>query len=103
MTIESPARNVAEMALGIQGLLIECGGAQWQAGRTPTPREDTTERSRNMVSDPTPSIVADGRRLELRAAVIAAQAAILEAHEILGQAGTNLQAAVDRWHGEARK
>jgi hypothetical protein len=94
------ARRAAELAMSLAALMADSEDAQWQAGRTPTPREDTTERSRGMVSDPTPSIVGDRRRQELRAAHDAADAALGHAITTLRDAGQDLQYAVDRWHGE---
>jgi hypothetical protein len=49
----------------------EVTDAQWQAGRTPVAREDTTERATGMVSDPTVTAVTDTRRVNLREAVLA--------------------------------
>ena len=73
--------------------LADAREAQWQPGRTPTPREDTSERSKGMVSDPTPSITADPRRQKLRAAVLEAEAvratfraALATAEEALSEA-----------------
>jgi hypothetical protein len=85
--------------LRLQALLAEAQEPQWQAGMTPQPVEDTTERSKNMTSDPTPTIVGDTRRLKLRVSV-------LEAVDALEKAGRNMQAAeahltkaLNNWQG----
>lgn len=85
--------------LRVVDLLRTDPDAQWQAGRTPVPREDTTERSKGMTSDPVPAVTLDTRRLALRAATI-------EAEETLRKAGIALQAvehhlttAHERWQG----
>ena len=68
--------------------------AQWQMGMTPTPREDTGERSKNVVSDPTPLIALDGRRLKLRDAVVNAEDALASAMETVIRVRTNLEQAI---------
>lgn len=85
--------------LRLRQLVSDSAEAQWSAGRSPVPRDDTTERSKGLVRDPTPSIVLDPRRLALRAAAI-------EAEQVLEKAGRAMQAverrlgdAFDRWQG----
>lgn len=93
------AKDFAADVLALSALLSDASEAQWQAGKTPVPREDTTERSRGLVSDPTPSTVVDGRRLALRAAVIEAETALLESQRATRKAGRNLTVAITKWHG----
>lgn len=85
--------------LRVQALLIETGDAQWQAGKTPQPREDTTERAKGQTSDPTPTIVADGRRLKLRIAVLEAEDALAKATQNLRAAEAHLTKALTDWQG----
>lgn len=92
-------KDFAADVLALSALVSDAQEAQWQAGKTPVPREDTTERSRGLVSDPTPSTVADGRRLALRAAVIDAEQALQVAQAKVRSAGRNLTEALTRWHG----
>lgn len=101
MTDPTPfdAKEFAADVLALSALLSDANEAQWQAGRTPVPREDTTERSKGLTSDPTPNIVADGRRLALRAEVIAAEQALLAARDQVKAAGRHLTDALGRWHG----
>lgn len=85
--------------LAVVGLLSEADEAQWQAGKSPVPREDTTERSQGMTSDPTPTITADERRLGLRVAVIAAERELNEANRRLSAAAHHLSEALNKWQG----
>jgi hypothetical protein len=75
--------------------------AQFQAGDTPTPRLDTTERSSGMVNDPTATIAYDGRRLALRAAVVAAERELQAADKTMSAAIRHLQDALNRSQGGA--
>lgn len=85
--------------LRLRQLLSEAGEAQWEAGHTPTPREDTTERSKGMTSDPTPNIVADTRRLALRAAVIDVEESLASAYMTLDKSAHQLARALEKWQG----
>lgn len=85
--------------LRLQQLLNDLDGAQWQAGRSPVPREDTTERSKGLTSDPTSNTVADERRLQLRAAVIEAERALASAAERLRAAERHVHDAFKKWQG----
>lgn len=98
MTAPSP-RDLAAAALRVIQLLNEVGEAQWRAGRTPVPREDTTERSKGLTSDPTPNIVADQRRLALRAAVIETEQSLEAAMKTLTAAERHLTDALTKWQG----
>ena len=40
--------------LRLRQLLDDVGDSQWRAGQSPVPKEDTTERSKGLTSDPTP-------------------------------------------------
>lgn len=91
--------NFAAAVLRVRKLLAETSEAQWQPGKTPTPREDTTERAKGMVSDPTPSAVADPRRLKLRIAVLTAQARLEKAGRQLQIAEDELTEALTDWQG----
>jgi len=84
--------------LRLTDLLREVGDAQWQAGKTPVPREDTTERSKGLTSDPTPTVAADTRRLALRLAVIEAEQALEKAGRNMQAAERHLTDALERWH-----
>lgn len=85
--------------LRLRQLVSDVGETQWQAGRTPVPREDTTERSKGLTSDLTPATVVDGRRLALRAAVIEAEQALEKAGRIMSAAERHLEKAVEAHHG----
>lgn len=86
--------------LRLRRLLADAAEPQWMAGKTPVPREDTTERSRGMVNDPVPTAATDKRRLELRAAVIAGEVALRDADAALAEAVERLEAAKARWSSE---
>lgn len=67
-------------------LLDDAAEAQWKAGATPRPIEDTTERSKGTTSDPTVHAVMDSRRRALREAVKEAEQALREAEEAMARA-----------------
>lgn len=74
---------------------------QWRAGRTPVPKEDTTERSIGLTSDPVPTVTFDTRRVALRNAVIEAERSLREARRTLDEAEASLAAALERSAREA--
>lgn len=74
-TAQQALEAVTAGYLRLSRLLSDVGDAQWRAGRTPVPREDTGIRATGLVNDPTPNITFDTRRIALRGAVIAAQKA----------------------------
>ena len=85
--------------LRLRQLLADVGDTQWEAGRSPQPREDTTERSKGTTNDPTPTIVMDTRRLALRAAVIEAEQALEKAMHNMTAAVRHLEKALEAHHG----
>lgn len=84
----------------ITKILPEAYDAQWQRAPYPTSREDSGIRGTGGNSDPTQSIVMDGRRLALRQRVVDAQRALLIAYTELRGANTKLEHALEVWHGE---
>jgi len=99
ITLPDALRAFAEEALRLASLLGQADEIQWQPSPTPKPREDTTERSKGGHGDPTASIVADDRRLAVRAAVLQAEAAIEKATVDVQGASARLEHAIDRWTG----
>lgn len=85
--------------LRVTQLLADVGNDQWRPGKSPVPKEDTTERSKGMTSDPTPSIVVDDRRLALRAAVVTAEQALEDAGKALQAAERHLSDTYTKWLG----
>lgn len=85
--------------LRLQALLAEAREPQWQAGMTPKPAEDTTERSKGQPGDPTPTIVADTRRLRLRIAVMEVEAALEKAGRAMQASEAHLTKSLDNWQG----
>lgn len=85
--------------LRLRQLLDDVGDSQWRAGQSLVPKEDTTERSKGLTSDPTPNIVVDSRRLALRAAVIEAEQALEKAGRIMQAAERHLDTNLKKWQG----
>ena len=85
--------------LRLRQLLDDVGDSQWRAGQSPVPKEDTTERSKCLTSDPTPNIVVDARRLALRVAVIEAEQALERAGLIMQAAERHLDTNLKKWQG----
>ncbi|TFC87505.1 hypothetical protein E3T24_04755 [Cryobacterium sp. TmT2-59] len=73
--------------------------SQWELGMTPTPRDDTTQRSKGTTSDPTFAIFADSRRQDLRAAVQRAEFELDEANKIMAQTRDKLRVAFYSYDG----
>lgn len=92
-------QRFAAVVLRVTRLVYEASDAQWQAGKSPVPREDTTERSKGMTSDPTPTIVADDRRLKLRLEVLKATHALNAATTELETVETRLTHALTDHQG----
>lgn len=80
--------------LRLSALLDAAAEPQWQVARSVRPREDTSERSLGVTSDPTWRAASDERRLKLRAAVVAASRARALAARQLRAAEANLSAAL---------
>lgn len=85
--------------LRLRQLVSDTAESQWRAGKTPVPKEDTTERSKGLTSDPTPTIAADARRLALRAAVIEAEQVLEKAGRAMQAVERRLNASFERWQG----
>ena len=85
--------------LRLRQLVADVGDSQWQPGVTPRAVDDTTERSKGTKSDPTPTIVVDGRRLALRAAVIEAEQALEKAGRVMQAAERHLNQKLEAHHG----
>lgn len=85
--------------LRLAQLLADVGDSQWRAGQSPVAREDTTERSKGLTSDPTPNIVVDSRRLALRVAVIEAEQALEKAGLAMQAAERHLTTNHQKWQG----
>lgn len=98
-TKSDPLEVFAANYLALRQLVADSSEAQWQAGKSPVPREDTTERSSGMTSDPTATITADSRRLKLRAAVLESDAALLNAEKAVRAARRHLSDALAAWQG----
>lgn len=96
----SAGQQLAEQALRLQAYIADVGSDQWRAGVTPVPREDTTERAKGLVSDPTPSIVADQRRQQLRQNVLEAEAFMLKAAKHLSAMTAHLDTNYQKWLGQ---
>lgn len=78
--------------------------AQWERSPSaPTPRDDTSERGKGgPISDPTFDIVADERRLALRAEIRRHEAFLAWADRGARKLDGRLCAALDAWEGEER-
>lgn len=79
--------------LRVHALIGNASEAQWKAGATPRPVDDTTERSKGTISDPTVHALLDGRRLLLRDAVIDAEKAMHDAAATLADVAARLETA----------
>lgn len=80
--------------LRVRQLLADSREAQWRAGKSPVPKDDTTERSKGLVNDPTANIVLDPRRVALRAAAVEAEGALVLADRAMRFAEARLAAAI---------
>ena len=80
--------------LRVRQLLADSREAQWRPGKSPVPKEDTTERSKGLVNDPTATTVLDPRRVALRGATLEAERALSLAARTLRVAEARLAAAL---------
>lgn len=99
---ETLARLVAlvrEESAALEAALSGALAVQWQPSPVPKPRDDTTERAKGGHGDPTPSIVADGRRLDLRAQVEASRRTLRDAAVAVRGVRRGLEIALLRWEG----
>jgi len=94
MTAASALDLGAAAFLRVDRLQMESHEAQWQKGATPHPREDTTERSKGLVNDPTFTTFADTRRQKLRSAVLRAEASRSAFLRALEESADTLEAAL---------
>lgn len=92
-------RTFTARVLRTQLLLNSASTEEWRSGSTPQPREDTTERQKNNVNDPTFSAFADPRRQALRLAADVARAELAEAVDTLTRAADRLERALERHAG----
>lgn len=90
------ARREAD-ALG--ALLPAALDAQWQAAPNPRPREDTTERSKGVTSDPTSANALDERRWALRLQIVRSERMLREAIVALRGVRRGLEMRFDEWEG----
>lgn len=98
-TVPATVKAFAEEALRLALALNAAEDIQWSAAPVLRPRDDTTERAKGGHGDPTPSITLDDRRLEVRAGVREAEAALLAGLEALRTARHKLEASIERWEG----
>lgn len=92
--------SAAATWLRLQNLLIEANEPQWGAGMTPALREDTTERSKGMTSDPTFHAVSDTRRIMLREAFVEAERAQMLMLRVMNAAANSVEKALDEANSE---
>jgi hypothetical protein len=86
--------TLTESMLVAYAVLADAAESQWQSGSTPTLREDTTERSKGMTSDPVAYATMDERRLALRAAVKATEHSLVLANKVLRAVIAHLKKAL---------
>lgn len=80
--------------LRVRQLLADSRESQWRPGRSPVAKEDTTERSKGLVNDPTATTTFDPRRVALRGATLEAERALSLAARTLRVAEARLAAAL---------
>lgn len=91
---------IAHSLPGLVRQLEQASDAQWQKSRVPSPRDDTTERSQGVRSDPTADTALDARRLRLRAAVLRAEGNLERFAEAIAANVVELDATYRAWAGE---
>lgn len=98
-TLSESIDRLAATAPGFARALAEAESVQWEIPATHSARDDTTERASG-ISDPTPRVALDERRLRVRAAVIEGER-ILEAASAEFERGTALARTVLRLYADA--
>jgi hypothetical protein len=98
MTSHAPLiADLGESVLALVDALNEAAAVQWEVPPRPLPAEDTTERSKGTISNPTLAIATDPRRLRVRAEVIAAEADIAKLAAAARARAEALTAATDTY------
>lgn len=93
-------RGLSEEIGWMLGVLDPARIAQWQKSPAPAlPDIDTTERAKGEHGDTVPTIVADGKRLALRASVVASERELCAALDSLRAQRERLSRTFDRWEG----
>lgn len=92
--------RLATVTERIDALLDEAQDAQWQSAPYPTSREESGIRGKGTTNDPTSAIALDGRRLRLRAAVVAAERELAMLQHGTAKIASRLEGAINAWHGE---
>jgi len=90
--LPAQVRRHAALVLGVASALSSVEDAQYQRARVGT-------WSDSLVSDPVGDVVANPRRLALRAAMVHAEMTIERSAQALEQTLRQLDRAVDRWSG----
>ena len=93
--IRTLAENVTELA----DALAHAEEVQWLRPAAPSLRQETTEKAKGGISNPTADITADERRLRVRAAVITGEVVAQSIAQDAATAAATLRAAVTDWAG----
>ncbi|PPG39492.1 hypothetical protein [Pseudoclavibacter sp. RFBA6] len=100
MPSDPSVQTIASELPNLLRQLEQARDAQWRRSSVPSPRDDTTERSQGVRSDPTANTALDPRRLRLRAAVLRAEGNLERFAEAVQANTAELEATYSAWAGE---
>lgn len=99
-TLPAQVRRHAELALRLASALSTISDAQYQPAQAGAPRGESLGIRSPGVSDPTGDLATDERRLELRAAGVAAELTLERSAQAMERALLALDRATSRWSGD---
>ncbi|MDR6868757.1 hypothetical protein J2Y69_003381 [Microbacterium resistens] len=98
-TTAEAIRTLGESVTELADALAHAEEVQWLQPAGPSTRQETPEKGKGGISNPTADTTADARRLRVRAAVITAELEVANIHSRAVTAAKELRAAVTDWAG----
>ncbi|WP_336628481.1 MULTISPECIES: DUF7169 domain-containing protein [unclassified Microbacterium] len=98
-TTAEALRTLGEAVTEFADALAHAEEVQWLRPAAPSLRQETSEKAKGGISNPTADITADERRLRVRAAVITGEVVAQSVTQDLATSATTLREAVTDWAG----
>lgn len=98
-TTAEAIRSLGESVTELADALAHAEEVQWLRPAAPSLRQETSEKGKGGIPNPTADITADARRLKVRAAVISGELAAQRIAQEALTAASQLRLAVAEWAG----
>lgn len=92
-------RSSGDALVRLGTALAHAADVQWSPPAAPSKRNETPEKAKHTISNPTVDTALDERRLRVRAAVIEGETTLEAIIEQAHDAATSLEAAFTEWAG----